>query len=171
MMLAFVCLVLLCVCVVPGATVRQCVVHCLLVTPCTLLSLSPFLPVCTSSFPFIHQTSFSGQRLSLDATYAAFLVAPVRRHASRHFPHAVSSQRRALLPSAVSGARCFPHDDLPLSLARLLTLRALVLEARSPLVPSLVPSLSFTHTTHTHSFYSPLSEIARADPCRIALDV
>jgi len=116
-----------------------------------LFSLSPFLPVCTSSFPFIHQTSFSRQHPSLDAAYAALLVAPVRRHASRHFPHAVSSQRSALLPSAVSGALCFPHDDLLLSFARLLTLRALVLEARSPLVPSLVPSLSFTHTTHTHT--------------------
>src|SRR5680860_927876 len=148
MMLAFVCLVLLCVCVVPGATVRQCVVHCLLVTPCTLLSLSPFLPVCTSSFPFIHQTSFSRQRLSLDATYAAFLVAPVRRHASRHFPQ------------AVSGARCFPQPSAE-RVASLMTISLSPSPAFSLFVPScskpalpLFPrsfSLSRSHTLHTHT--------------------
>src|SRR5680860_886717 len=128
-MSAFVCLVILCVCVVPGATI------CLLASLTSLFLSLSFIPlrVYTSSLPFFHRASLFKSRLSPCCCAGRAL--------HRSCPHAgVASHPSCSQPSA---EQCrFPHAD-PFLFSPASHSSCPRARGPSPLVPSLVPSLSF----------------------------
>src|SRR5680860_289474 len=146
MMLAFVCLVLLCVCVVPGATIRQCVVHCLPVTPCTLLSLS--LP----SFPCVRAPSPSSVKppspssappLMLHMLCSSSLLSAGTRSVTSLTQSAVSSQQSTERFASLMTISFSPSPAFSLFVPS-------CSKPALPLFPRSFP-LSRSHTLHTHT--------------------
>src|SRR5680860_311505 len=136
-MSAFVCLVILCVCVVPGATI------CLLASFSPLsLSLSFLSPSCVHEF-----TPLLPSSIPLQVTPLPLLLCRPRS------PSLLSACRRrvaSLAQSAVSGAESLPsRRSLPLFASLSLFVPSCSKPAL-PLFPRSFP-LSRSHTLHTHT--------------------